>query len=59
MFASEFGDGPRRPPGEISDGARDRHGFSTGTLIRSDRESALDNGRRQAFSHAACPRFLW
>src|SRR5688572_30661403 len=45
MFASEFGDGPRRPAGEISDDARDGHGFSTSTLVRGDRESALDDGR--------------
>src|SRR5688572_12985542 len=59
MFASEFGDGSRRPASEIRDGAGDRHGLPAGTLIRGDCESALDDGRGHAFPHAACPRFLW
>ena len=38
-------DGSRQPANEISDGARDGHGVPAGTLIRGDRESALDDSR--------------
>jgi hypothetical protein len=58
MFAHELAYGSWRPAREIRHRARDRHGFPTGALICGDGESALDDGRRQAFPHAACPRFI-
>ena len=57
MLANEFGDRPWRPACELGDGARDRHRLAARTLIGGDRESALDDGRRKTFSHAARPRF--
>ena len=36
-----------------------RHCLSAPALIGTDRENAFDDGRRNAFSNAACPRFLW
>ena len=58
MFANEFADSSGRPASEIGDRVRNRHCFSTGTLICADRERALDDGRRQAFPHSACPRLV-
>ena len=55
MLANEFGDGSRRPAGEIRDRAGDRHRLAAGTLIGGDRQDALDDGRGDAFSNAARP----
>ena len=55
IFVSELSDGSRCPASEIRDSVCDCHRFPTGPLIRRYRERALDDGRRQAFSHAACP----
>ena len=59
MLVNEFSDGTRLSASEFGDRVRDRYCFSTSTLIRGNGEGALDNGRRQAFSHAACARLLW
>jgi len=58
MLANEFGDGSRRPAGEIRDRSGDRHRLAAGTLIGGDREGALDDGRGDALSNAARPRLL-
>ena len=58
MFANEFADGSWRPASEIGNRIRNGHCLPTGPLIRADSESALDDGRRRAFPHAACPRLV-
>ena len=55
----ELGDGSRRPAREISDGIGDRDCFAACALIGADRENALDDGGRNAFSNAARPCVLW
>ena len=59
MLANEFGNCSWRPACEISDRTGDRHRFAAGTLIGGDRKGALNDGRRDAFSNAARPRFVW
>ena len=56
---NELANGSRWPASEISDGGSDRYCLSARALISTDRENAFDDGRRNAFSNAARPRFLW
>jgi hypothetical protein len=58
ILASELGEGPWRPPGEIGDGVGDRYCFSARALMGTDSDNAFDNCGRNAFPNAARPRFL-
>ena len=59
VVAGEFGEGARRPAGEIRDDVRYGHCFPARSLVSADGEGAFDDGRRITLSDSTRAGLFW